>query len=201
MNFELNIKRILKVILIDTVIFLVILAMILAYFNALFVDQLRFSAMFLLSAGIPFLFICGGAIGILLCIFLNIRNLIYNKKNALVVNEDKIIYNTYNAKQITIEKENIERMYTTFHNDDYLIRNKYIGIQMKKELPSVKNRFNILSIFRAVNTPYLIYINISELKGNPEEIALSIENILNIQIKKKEKNMFWGKNIFLGDKL
>lgn len=198
MSYDLNKKRIFKVIGID--LFLLAIIGLIDYLIIIStnLEKVELTAQ-LLMLGIPIIILFTGILGILAVIYLNIRILTYKNKDILTVTDKSITYNTYIFKNIVIRKEDIDRMYCTFHNDEYLIRNKYIAVVTKEPIEQLRNKKG--SIFRIKSFEHCLYINVSELNQNPEKIAFEIENKLGIPIKKKEKNLYFGKNIYIVDKL
>lgn len=198
MNYKLNTKRVFKVIGIQVLFIILLVVVMIIFLNSSDTEKLETIAQLLLL-DIPIFVLFSGGFGILLIIYLNIRILLYNKKDLLTITNNSIIYDSFIKGKITIKKEDIIKIYPTIHNDDLLIRNKYLGIATNKEIEQ-KHR-NLLEMCRIKNGKKLIYINLSELNADPEKIALDIENTLNIPISKKTKNSYFGKNIFPIDKL
>ena len=198
MNYKLNTKRVFKVIGIQVLFIILLVVVMIIFLNSSDTEKLETIAQLLLL-DIPIFVLFSGGFGILLIIYLNIRILLYNKKDLFTITNNSIIYDSFIKGKITIKKEDIIKIYPTIHNDDLLIRNKYLGIATNKEIEQ-KHR-NLLEMCRIKNGKKLIYINLSELNADPEKIALDIENTLNIPISKKTKNSYFGKNIFPIDKL
>jgi len=193
MTFDLNIKRIINVIIIN-LIFLIILLFITFYSLGLSeLEQLKNISTILITIGCSGLIFCGGTVGVLLVLYMNVKIIFYNRKNILTVTEKEIIYDTYNAKKVRISKDNINRIYTTLHTDDYLISNKYVVIVTKEPIKYNQKIDNILSLFRLANLKYSLYINISELSEEPEKIVQAIEQKTGIEIKKKTKTTYFKK--------
>ncbi len=198
MKYNLNTKRVFKVIGVQLIFIILLILTILMYLDSTNTEKVKTIALLLLI-DIPAYVLFTGGLGLLIVIYLNIRILLYNKKEILTVTNDSIIYDSFMNGKITINKENIIKIYPTIHRDDYIIRNKYLGIVTNQEI-NQRHR-NLLKIFRIRNDQKLIYINLSELDSDPEKIAFNIENTLNIPINKKEKNSYFGKNIYPIDKL
>ena len=198
MSYNLNIKRVFKVIGIQVLFIILLILVILMFLNSTGTEKIESIAQLLLL-NIPLFVIFSGGFGVLLIIYLNMRILFYKQKDLLIITNEEIIYDNYINGKIIIKKEDILKIYPTFHSDDLLIRNKYLGIITNKEIKQ-RNR-KLLKIFRINNNKKLIYINLSELNADPEKIASDIENTLNIPINKKGKNSYFGKNIFPIDKL
>lgn len=201
MSYGLNKKRVLKIISINFSFLLLLILINFVFVNSSDIEKLRMTAG-LMAIGIPIFIIFTGSLGVISVLFLNLRILFYKNKNILTINNNSIIYDSFMCKKIVIQKENIDRIYTTFHNDDYMIRNKYIVIVARQPIEQLKkDKLNILKIFRIKSDKNLLYINVSELKECSEKIATDIERTLSIPIKKKSKDLYFGKDIFLGDKL
>ena len=198
MKYNLNTKRVCKVIGIEFIFIILLILVFLMYLDSPNTEKVKTIAQLLLL-NIPIFIFFNGGLGFLIIIYLNIRILLYNKKDLLTITNNSIIYDSFIKGKITIKKEDILKIYPTIHNDDLLIRNKYLGIATNKEIEQ-KHR-NLLEMCRIKNGKKLIYINLSELNADPEKIALDIENTLNIPISKKTKNSYFGKNIFPIDKL
>ena len=198
MNYNLNTKRVFKVIGIQVLLLIFIIFIIFIFVNSTDMEKLKISAQ-LLVLDIPIFVIFNGGLIILLIIYLNIRILLYKKKDLLTITSNSIIYDNFLNGKITIKKEDIIKIYPTIHRDDVFIRNKYLRIVTNKEFEQ-KHR-DLLAICRISNGKKRIYINLSELNADPEQIALNIESTLNIPINKKTKNSYFGKNIFPIDKL
>lgn len=192
MSYGLNKKRVLKIITINFSFFLLLILINFVFVNSSDIEKLRMTAG-LMAIGIPIFIIFTGSLGVILVLFLNLRILFYKNKNILTINNNSIIYDSYMSKKIVIQKENIDRIYTAFHNDDYMIRNKYIVIVARQPIEQLKkDKFNIFKIFRIKSDKNFLYINVSELKECSEKIASDIERTLSIPIKKKSKDLYFG---------
>ncbi|GEM_PF-5236113 len=190
MSYKLNKKRLIKTLYIIFAFLLVILIVLFMFFNDSTIEKIKITGM-LMTYGIPIFIFVTGVIGISLTAYLNIRTLIY--QNSLTVTNDSIVYDSYVNKKVKINKEDIEKIYVLLHNDDYLIKNKYVAITTKNPIQYSEKRSTFLSsLLRKESNDRHLYINVSELDEDPEKIAFEIESKLAISIKKKGKEKYFN---------
>lgn len=140
------------------------------------VEKLKIEGTLLMYFGISSIMFIPFLIGQIIGIIFEMKNLFY-QKNILRISKNKIQYNPYYIKKVTIEKDNIERIYNSTKN--------YIAIQLKDGIDIKTNRW--CGIFRKLQLSHCIYICCDEVDCENSIIRSSIEEILNIKIDKPNK--------------
>ncbi len=189
-TFDLNKKHIYRILFYDFLFLILLIFLNLSWFFS----ERGFDSSYnvLIVIGLPIFAFFSGIFTISLDIYLNFKVLFFIQKKVLEVSDERIKYYSYFDKRIIVKKENIEKIYATNCHDGIFGSNKYIGIVTKKPIDKIKNKkLKLIHSFRTENLLNTLYINISELEGNPEYIVSEIENTLSIPIKKKNNNHFF----------